>query len=230
MFLEWICGNMKKVILILIITLCITVGCNKDEKKKTDAVMFKEEYEALNNQTNEKNTYQNISIPEDNAIIYSSIEEILELFKNGTAIIYFGSPDDFSSRREIETLLNTANMVGIEKIYYLNPTEIRDIKYLNENNEIITTKEGTNEYYQLLKSLNQFLPAYEGLNDENIKRLYFPTVVFIKEGKIIACHTGMESSKTNPTTMLTKNEEEELAMTYSTYMHDILGDVCNKDC
>lgn len=221
---------MKKIIMMLIMILCITSGCDEVEKKKTDALKFKEEFESFNNQTTGNNIYQTVSVPEDNAIVYAEIEEILALFEAETAIIYFGAPNDFSSRREIETLLNTANMVGIEKIYYLNITDIRDNKYLNSNNEIITDKDGTKEYYDLLDHLNQFLSPYEGLNDETIKRLYFPTVVFIKEGKIIGCHTGIESSKTNPTTTLSKDEEKELAMIYSTYMHDILGDVCNKDC
>lgn len=230
MFVEWICDNMKKIIILLILILCISSGCNKKVLEKTDAIRFKEEFEKLNEQTIENTTYQTVTIPEDNAIVYSSIEEILALLENGTAIIYFGAPDDFASRREIETLLNTANMVGIEKIYYLNITEIRDIKYLDTNKQVITEKEGTKEYYQLLDTLNSFLPVYEGLNDATIKRIYFPTTIFLKEGKIIGFHTGIESTKTNPTTVLTDQEEKELAIAFSTYMHDILKDACNKDC
>lgn len=226
MFVEWVRENMKKAVLILIIIVSIVSGCNKEEKKKTDAIIFKEEYETLNGKTIENNTYQKVSIPEDNAIQYSNIEEVLHLLKEGTAIIYFGAPDDFLSRSIIETLLNTANMVGIETIYYLNATEIRDTKHLDINGEIVTEKEGTKEYYQLLDVLEPHLPIYEGLKNETIKRLYFPTIVFVKDGEIIGCHTR----KANPNTDLTKEEEKELALIYSEYMHTILGDVCNKEC
>ncbi len=166
MFVEWVRENMKKAVLILIIIVSIVSGCNKEEKKKTDAIIFKEEYETLNGKTIGDNTYQKVSIPEDNAIQYSNIEEVLHLLKEGTAIIYFGAPDDFLSRSIIETLLNTANMVGIETIYYLNATEIRDTKHLDINGEIVTEKEGTKEYYQLLDILEPHLPIYEGLNNK----------------------------------------------------------------
>lgn len=220
---------MKKILIIVITMLFLVTGCSK-ETDKTDAILFKEEYEALNGKTVNNRTYQTISLPEDNAIIYSNIEEILALLKEGTAVIYFGAPDDFSSRREIATLLNTANMTGIEKIYYLNATEIRDSKYLDTNGEITIEKEGTKEYYELLNILNSFLPSYEELQNDTIKRLYFPTVVFVKEGKIIGCHVGTTNSKKNPNAVLTLEEEKELATIYSRFMHDILGDACDKNC
>ena len=38
--------------------------------------------------------------------------------------------------------------------------------------------------------LDDYLPEYKGLNNSKIKRLYFPTVLFVKDGKIL----GLEQS------------------------------------
>ncbi len=223
---------MKKLLLIIVMILCVTSGCTKKEENKTDAIKFKEEYESLNGKKNDlqNEAYSTITIPEDNAIKYSNIEEILSLIDGKTGIIYFGNPECSQSRNAASVLLNTANMVGIETIYYFNAEEIRDIKHLNENGEIITDKEGTDEYYALLQALDEVLPSYKELNDETMKRLYFPTVVFIKEGKIIGMHEGTVDSQADSNQILTENEEKELSQIYSTYMHDILGDVCDKSC
>ena len=223
---------MKKISLIIITMLILVTGCSKKEIKKTDAILFKEEYESLNGEQKSSwsGVYSSIQIPEDNAIRYSNVAEILSLLENGTGVIYFGYPECPWCRSAISPLLNTANMIGIETIYYFNAKEIRDTKHLDENGQIVTDKEGTKEYYDLLQALDSVLQSYDGLNDENIKRLYFPSVVFVKEGEIIGFHESTVPSQTDPNILLTAEEEKELARIYSSYMHDILGDVCDKNC
>lgn len=226
---------MKKLLLIITIVffMFVMVGCSKKEKKdekKSDSIIFKEEYEKLNGENSGYGTYTSVEIPKDNKIVYSNIEEIITLLENGTGVIYFGFPECPWCRSMVSTLLNTAEMVGIEKIYYFNAKSIRDEKELDKDGNIVIKKEGTEEYYDLLKVLDEVASSYEGLNDESIKRLYFPTVVFVKEGSIIGFHEGTVESQEDPTNLLTEEQEKELSNIYSTYMHEMLGDVCDKTC
>ena len=215
---------MKKIVFFLVPILLLGItGCKEKQIDKTDAILFREEYENLNK------TNISIEIPSNNGIVYSSIEESLEIIKNGTGVIYFGFPECPWCRNAIPTLLNTALMTGISNIYYVNAKEMRDIKKLEEG-KIVTEKEVTEEYYKLLNALDSVLPPYRGLEDETIKRLYFPTVIFVKEGNIIGMHEGTVESQEDPSQFLTKEQEQELSKIYSTYMHEILGDVCDKSC
>lgn len=206
---------MKKITIIFLSLLAISLsGCNKQKESITDALKFKQEYK--------------IEIPEDNAIVYSNPKEILSVLKK-TGIIYFGYPECPWCKSAVPTLLNTANMVGIDKIYYYNAKEIRDEKHLEEG-KIITDKEGTKEYYELINALKDVLPFYKELGDESIKRIYFPTVIFVKDGKILGIHTGTVDSQKDPNTKLNKKQEQELSSIYSDYMHKVLGDVCDESC
>lgn len=219
---------MKKVV-ILVLFLCLITGCT-EKGEKTDAMKFKEEYEKLNGQKQEKGVYSTITIPEDNAIIYSNVGEILSLLENGTGIIYFGYPECPWCRSAIGPLLNSANMVGIDHIYYVNAKDMRDQKHLDENGNIVIDKKGTEEYEDLLKALDIVLPSYKGLKDDTTKRLYVPSVVFVKEGQIVKYHEGTVESQTDPNILLTEKEEKELVKIYSDAMHKVLGDVCDESC
>lgn len=225
---------MKKVVTILtaIILVIGMTSCGKKETKQTEAMKFKEEYEKLNNQAKESGNgkYSSIEIPEDNAIVYSNVEEILSILENKSGVIYFGYPECPWCRNMVSPLLNTANMVGMDKIYYLNVKDMRDLKKLDENGNIITEKEGSAEYKDLLKVLDSVLPTYQGLNDDTIKRIYVPTVLFVKDGEIIGFHEGTVDSQEDPSILLTSEQEKELSSIYSDYMHKILGDVCDESC
>ena len=220
---------MKK-ILILMTSICLLFGLTGCSKEKTDPLKFKEEYEVLNDEDSGYGKYTIIEIPEDNAIVYSNVGEILSLLENGTGVIYFGFPECPWCRSAIAPLLNTADMVGIDKIYYFNAKEIRDQKKLDEEGKVVVEKEGSEEYYDLLKALGDSVSVYEGLNDDSIKRLYFPTVVFVKEGEIIGYHEGTVESQENPMILLNKEQEKELSDIYANYMHKMLGDVCDDAC
>lgn len=158
----------------------------------TDAFRFKNEYESLNGKTDQQgNLYPELTISKQNPILYVSSDEILKLFDSGTGIIYIGSPKSIECRKIIPLLMSVSAELGVDEMYYFDATSIRDEKQLNqETNEIETVVEGTEEYYKIVDRLQQYLPSYEGLGDSNLKRLYFPTVVAVKNGKILASHTG----------------------------------------
>ncbi len=122
-------------------------------------------------------------VPMDNVFVYKTEEEIIEILKNGSGIVYLGFPECPWCQVYTVYLNEVAKDSGIEKIYYLNIKEIRD------NN--------TENYQKIVSLLNNILE-----NDENgNKRIYVPEVVFIKKGEIIA-----GDNETSTITGITPNE------------------------
>lgn len=206
-------------------------GNKKDDVVKSDALKFKEEYEKYNNTKDASGQeYVNVSIDEDNIMYYASFDEIKELLTSGTGVIYFGIPMCPWCRNAVPVLVNAASSTGLDKIYYFNAYEIRDKKSLDEDGKIITEKEGTKEYYELVSLLQDVLPVYDGLNDENIKRLYFPTVIFVRDGKIVGTHMDTVSSQENPLVPLNDEQTKELTNIYVSNIMKVLDDACDKSC
>lgn len=216
----------------MVITLYIKVVNNHDKEIKSneDAMRFKEEYENLNDkkQSSEK-LYKTIAVDEQNPMIYASYDDIKKVITDGTGVIYFGFPECPWCRNAVPVLLEAAKETGIDKIYYFNALSIRDKKHLDEDGNIIVDDEGTKEYKELLELLYDDLGEYEGLNDSSVKRLYFPTVVFIKNGEILGLHIGTVDSQTDSSVALTSAQTEELREIYSQYMLQVLGTMCDTE-
>lgn len=216
----------------MVITLYIKVVNNHDKeiKNNEDAMRFKEEYENLNDkrQSSEK-LYKTIAVDEQNPMIYASYDDIKKVITDGTGVIYFGFPECPWCRNAVPVLLEVAKETGIDKIYYFNALSIRDKKHLDEDGNIIVDDEGTKEYKELLELLYDDLGEYEGLNDSSVKRLYFPTVVFIKNGEILGLHIGTVDSQTDSSVALTSAQTEELREIYSQYMLQVLGTMCDTE-
>lgn len=183
---------------------------------KESALRFKKEYESLNGITLEslKIPFLEMQIPDENAMFYSSIEEIMDVLDKGTGIIYFGFPECPWCRSAVPVLIDAVKETGASKIYYYNAYPIRDVKHLDDKGNIVIDKEGTKEYYTLISKLAPVLKPYEGLNNEQIKRLYLPTVLFVKDGKIVKMHEGTVESQTDPNIKLTEDQRKELKEIY----------------
>jgi thiol-disulfide isomerase/thioredoxin len=225
---------MKKIeiiALILAALVAIIIIYIKPNEVKSDALKFKEEYESLNGEYDEtrKHDYLEVKIDSDNVIKYSTIEEIENILENGTGIIYFGFPECPWCRNAVPVLLEAAKDMNIDTIYYYNAYSIRDKKTLKDG-EIIIEEEGTEDYKKLVELMYDFLPAYSGLEDDSIKRLYFPTVVFVKEGKIVGLHTSTVDSQEDPFTELDKEQKEELKTIYTDYINEVYEILCDEAC
>ena len=194
---------MKKIIVILLIVLIATMitGC-----KESDGVKFKKEYESLNNQEafSPDYKYLEVNIPKDNKIIYKTDNEIIDVIKNETAVIYFGFSKCPWCRSMIENLIEVTNDLGIEKVYYVDVFDIRDTLEVDETGNIIRTKSWTPAYRELLKLLDENLDYYV-VNDKNgnevetkEKRVYAPSVVVVKDGKVLGLTTGVSETLENP--------------------------------
>lgn len=204
---------------------------SSEDEVLTDALKFKDEYESLNGKVRESTGAINkdVSIDSQNPIVYADFEQIKSILTNGTGVIYFGFPECPWCRTAIPILIESSNETGLDKIYYFNAYDIRDEKKLNDNGEIVTEKEGTSEYNELISLLGDYASPYDGLNDESVKRLYFPTVVFVKDGKIIKFHEGTVDGQKSGQDNLTDEQKSELKSIYSDGILKVLGEACDKD-
>lgn len=213
--------NNLKIILCLIVLL-IGIISFIYLKPESTSIRFKLEYESLNGKENESGkTYPNITIPSDNKIVYSNYKQIFEILDD-TGVIYFGYPECPWCRNAVPVLLEAAEDVGIDQIYYLNNEADRDTKVLKDG-KVVTEKEGSDNYNKLLEKLGDKVSTYEGLEDKSIKRLYFPTVVVVKDGEITDYIEGTVDSQEDPYTPLTENQRQKLKDKYSEAMRNLLS-------
>lgn len=219
-------SNKMKVIIGLIIVILISgiisiLYINKDSSTK-DEKKFKKEYESINQKSK-----ISLTIPEDNKIKYINSKETIDILKNKTGVIYFGFPDCPWCRNIVPILINTAKCECLEQIYYFNALSIRDIKHLDESGNIVIDKQGSKDYYEIVELLSNYLGSYEGLNDDSIKRLYFPTVVFVKNGRIVDIHISTVEDQTDPYIPLTKKQQKKLQQEYKEGINKMESNVCD---
>lgn len=233
-------GSMIIIIIVFLFSIFMGYRYFEDKKETTskDAVTFKKEYEALNNRVNPNNNklYPEVSISNDNPVKYSSYDEIFEVLKSGTGVIYFGFPECPWARNLVPVMLSAAKEVEIDTIYYLNIKDDRDVLMLNENGDIITEKEGNKKYFELVEKLDSILDDYILTDNDGKsvstgkKRIYTPLLIFVKNGKIIAHHTDTVDSQTDPYVALNDRQSEELLLKLINYMSKISANVCDESC
>jgi hypothetical protein len=78
--------------------------------------------------------------------------------------------------------------------------------------------------------LSDVLTPYEGLNDDSIKRLYFPTVVYVKDGKVLSSTIGTVDSQTEPYVKLNDDQYNELKNIYMENMNKVYNILCDEAC
>lgn len=204
---------------------------------------FKEEYESLNGTTRSNGEInKEISIIEDNKIVYITPSEAAEILDSGTGVIYFGFAACPWCRSAVPVLLNAMKSSELDKIYYVNvrpdddtAKDIRDTYILDSRNKPKKSKEAEKAYYDIIFALAGQLDDYvlttEKGSEVNIgeKRLVSPTVVAVNNGYVVGFHSGTvkdhvkEDGKLRD---LTNEEETELLNTYS----EMISKYLNSDC
>lgn len=176
---------MKKYFLIFLITIFF-VGCSsiKIEKEENvmDGIVFKTEFENFN----QVNTV--LSINKENPFKYLTISNV-DTFFSGTGILFLGYPTSDVSRGVVELLLDFAKRENLKDIYYCNLENHRD-SYKVKDGVLEKEKDGSSLYISLLKYLNSYVKPYRITFEEKdysvgVNRLYGPSIVFVKDGKII---------------------------------------------
>lgn len=209
----------KKIVIVISLLVVIIVGVVlffvfNNNKYTKDEVKFSSEYKLDN---------------KDNNVKYLSVNEVIKKLQKGSSIIYFGFPECPWCQNLVPVLISVNNEYKDNTLYYYNALDIRDQKHLDDDGNIVVDKEGTKEYKKIVEILYDYLGSYEGLNDESIKRLYFPTVVFVSDGKIVDVHIGTVDSQTNPKKKLTSSEKDELTEILERKFDKVLTEACQKD-
>ncbi|MCI8575711.1 MAG: hypothetical protein HFI09_04500 [Bacilli bacterium] len=237
----------KKVLLSIVVALLIIasiiggLAVRKEDDQpsvQSDAIKFKEEYESLNGSINENNkmTYPTVEVKETNPIRYLSDDEAANRLKNGTGLFYFGFSSCPWCRSMVPVLLKAASNTNLGEINYVDIKNIRDDLTLDDNNKVVVRDEGTNGYREILKALDSVLEPYylkskDGKNiDTKEKRLYAPTVVVVKEGKILDIHVDTVKSQENAYTPLNEKQQEELYHIYEDMILKLLDSTCDESC
>lgn len=211
---------MKKIVgfFFLFIVILVLTGCSYGSKK-TDALKFKEEYESLNDKEVDgvsKKKYRKVEINKDNPMQYKSAKELVKMIeKKKTFIVYFGFDSCPWCRSVLPSLLEVAHDLEVSTIYYVDVKEIRDVLKLDENNNVLEEKKGTDDYYKLLELLDRVLEKYtlkkeDGEEkDTKEKRIYAPSVISIVDGKAKKLETGISEKQTDGYMKLTDEMKKE---------------------
>lgn len=198
-----------------------------------DAVKFIKEYESLNEEG-----YLKLSIDENNPIEYADYDKLLEVINNGTGIIYLGFPECPWCRNALPVLFDVAKDNDIETIYYMNILNERD-SYVVEDGELVyatddegNEKKGTEGYFKLLDALEDHLSDYVIVfEDEEYetgeKRIYAPSVIFVRDGEVLGVHVSTVESQENPNEGLTDEQYEELYTIYEDYIIELQSGTCD---
>ena len=201
----------------------------------TDEIRFKTDWETLNGKKNsDGRDYPILLIKDLSGVKYLTEEETINLIEGGTGIIYFGFPSCIWCRNSIPVFLNALDNNDIENFYYLDVENIRNIKELDDDNKVITTKEGSSGYRRLLELLDEYLDDYNLIDEKgNIvktgtKRLFVPTVIFIKDGKVVGIHQNNMENNENRYATLTLKEREELNKIYNSLLKKNHNLICDK--
>lgn len=137
-------------ILIMILVIGYLIFFNKS-KDNNDAQKFALEY----------------GITTNNVFVYRGQQEIINILKNGTGIVYLGFPECPWCKEYVKYLNEVAKESNFNKIYYLN--------ILNDR------KNNTEEYQEIVSLLDEYLHY----SDEGTKRIYVPAVIVVQNGKIL---------------------------------------------
>lgn len=223
---------MKKIVILLLCLLlcgCTEISPVEPDEKNLDALKFKELYESYNGLTNDYgDTYTTVKISEDNPMRFASYDDVYSVLDE-SGVILFAFPECPWCRMSLPVLLDACKEVGIRKVYYMNNRDERDTIEISDG-EPHTVKEASEEYRKLLKRLDDYALEYEfeDYSDSSMKRIYFPTVVVVKDGEVILYHTSTVESQTDPYVPLTENQYEELFETYKTALNK-LRNTCSLD-
>ena len=184
--------------------------------------------------------YKKLEISDNNPVKYADYDELLDIIKNKTGVIYLGFPTCPWCRSALPVLFDVLKDNNIERLYYKNILTVRD-SYVVENGKLTYEVDsdgneikGEDGYFELLDALDEYLTeykiSYEGkLYETGEKRLYAPTVIFVRDGKVIGLHESTVESQKSGYDELTKEQYEELYSIYEDYILEMTKETCSSD-
>lgn len=227
-------------ICVVVLSILLLIACSN---KESDAKKFKDEYESLNNKTSVSgHKIKSLKISSNNPIKYSNYDEIIDVIKNKSGVIYLGYPDCPWCRTAIPVLLEAAKDYKIDTIYYLNIKydrdyyEVKDNKLVYQKDSNGKEKKGVKGYFKLLKLLDKELDDYIVKDSDNKeynvgeKRIYVPLIIFVNDGKIIGTHTSTVDTQESGYDNLTDEEYDKLNGIYAEYIKQLVNNYCDEAC
>ncbi len=227
------------VILCAISAILVYVKIINSNGNSDDALKFKNEYEALNGKEVKSGLfYKTINISEDNPVKYADYDELIDVIKNKTGVIYLGFKECPWCRSALPILFDVLKNNKINTLYYMDIRNIRDSYVVNDGklefeldsngNEI----KGEDGYFRLLEALDDVLTDYvisfDGKTYEtNEKRIYAPTVIFVRSGKVVGLHVATVESQLSGYDEMTKEQIDELYSIYEDYVLEMKNDTCS---
>lgn len=151
----------------------------------------------------------------DNVFIYRTPEQIINILKKGTGIVYLGFPECPWCKGYVPYLNEIAQEMKVEKIYYLN--------ILNER------KNNTDEYKEITEILSEYLQN----DEEGNKRIYVPAVIAVKDGKIVGFddETAWDTKGYETPKEYWENEDlDALKEKLRCMMRDCEKNICTSSC
>ncbi|MFI3307796.1 MAG: hypothetical protein R3Y21_04435 [Mycoplasmatota bacterium] len=190
-------------------------------------------YEEQNIYTNDEitfsNEYSDANIMDNNNVIYTSYEEVFELLESDESfILYLGSPECPWCRKALPIFVEALNDYNGESFYYMDIMSDRDTLVLTDGN-IVTEKEGTDDYHLLVEYLYDLLPTYSGLEDDSIKRIYLPTFVFVSNGEITIHQSTVDSDESSQDA-LSEEQITELKNIFYDHFDIVFPNMCDEGC
>ena len=182
------------IFLMVIITMILVIFYVKNNRLADGEKLFRNQFTLYNNKKSlNKVKYITVDIEEDNNVEYLNDSNVIKKMKKETGIFLFCYPQSNDCRNVVNVLSDIDIGSNIGKYYY-NAYRIRDEKYIGTDGEILTIKDAYEPYDEILTLLGDKAEEYYGLGDSNVKRLYFPTVIFVKNGNIKSDkHSRLES-------------------------------------
>lgn len=171
---------------------------------RPDSLRFKNDYEMYNIVSNANRDKIKVSIPINNKAKYISNNDVLNLFKDGTGVIYFGYSTCPWCRNVVPLLLDVVENSKVDNLYYYN---IHSSKF---------DKEFKNDLFKYIESYLR-----KDTNNEYV--IAVPDVYFIKNGKIIGRHLSTLKSQKSPYDGLTSSQKKELKKIYKDYIKVLEG-------
>jgi len=149
-------------------------------KELTHAQRFVAEQVALNSILRDDGNPQHsyIILPENNTVIFASFDDVVNLFEDGTGVLFFGRPACPWCRLLYPVLLQVAIDEGVTLLYY----NIEQDRAAHNQN-----------YVTILERLHNYLPTDEvnqSQTDEDfdpeIKRVVLPHIFVVRNGEVVA--------------------------------------------
>lgn len=189
------------IVLVIVVFIVFLLLFNNNEfiLNASDSLKIKEEYEKLNNtKSDDGKVYPIVNLPENNKLVYTDINEIINIFNsNMDAVVFIGNSSCIYCRSAIQVLCDTLVNTDIDKAYYL---------------DIDKEKKGYDELINVLED--------NFLTDED--NIYIPLVLFIVNGNIVTSNKGTLFSQYDPYEKLDDSQIEGLSEIYRYGIYDVL--------